>query len=677
MNNKLDINPVIYFTRSDRDRGTGVDPRYNDYNPFSLSAGSMPSSLFNLSDTKRAAILDTYNESLDKNTANVFNFNLNLGYTFNSHFKFNTLNSYQYTTSHRNFNRTNAMESSAGNYSYTYNDQNSQLLSSNYFSYSNDWNKHNLSAVVGQDVSFNVFESSSESGSQGLADNIQVNQGFTQKNITAYSDYQAYGLLSFYARLSYDFDGRYLLSLAGRNDGSSRFGGNNKWGFFPSASAAWIISEEKFFKNNSSISLLKLRSSIGTSGSLPPDNYLQYNLYNVNAGGFNTNPGASSYNGVTAVTPNFYDGAAQSGLSWEKSMQWNVGTDVEIKEGKYSASFDIYNKESSLQLFSVNLPVTTGYTLALTNAIGVRNAGVELTLAASPLPSSSAINWFTRLNISYNKNTIMNLPNGNRDLVLKGDRFDKSHILSVGSPINTFYLLQTKGVYSTIDDIPVNPYTGERFKNSNGTYQPGDFWFADLDGDNMIDIFNSGINPDKIPVGDPNPRITGGWTNNISYKNFRLGLFFNFVFKRDVLNLFLADQFSNSTDGDATSNFVQYSTPNLDKINMWRKPGDQAQYAKYDLGTYLYYYTSAQTFFLTPGDFIRLKSVDLTYTIPSRVTSKWKIDGLKAFIVLDNAFKWQKSKLLPDAEMVNSYGEYNGSGYPIPKKFTFGFQVQF
>lgn len=677
LKNKLEINPVIYFTRTDRDRGLGVDPRYQNYNPFSLNAGSMPSSLFNLSPEKKQGILDTYDQSLDKNMANVTNFNLNLGYNFNSHFKFNTLNSYQFTTSHRNFNRTNAMESNAGNYSYTYTDQNIQMLSSNYFSYNNSWNKHNFSGVVGSDVSFNTFENSSESGWQGVADNIQVVQGFTQKNISVYSDYQAYGLLSYYGRFSYDYDSRYLVSFAGRWDGSSRFGGNNKWGFFPSASVAWLISEEKFFDQKSKISLLKLRGSLGTSGSLPQDNYLQYNLYNVNAGGYNTNGSATSYNGVTAVTPNFYNGVAQTGLSWEKSMQWNVGADIEIEQGKYSASFDVYNKESSLQLFSVNLPLTTGYDLALTNSIGVRNAGVELTLAATPLPSSSPVKWFSRLNISFNKNQIMNLPNGNRDLVLGNDRFDKSHILSVGSPINAFYLYQTLGVFSTEADIPVNPLNGEKYHNSNGTYTAGDFYFKDLDGDNFIDVFNSGINPDKIPYGDPNPKITGGWTNDFSWKNFTLSLFFNFVFKRDVLNLYLADQFSNSTDGNATDNFVEYSTPNLDEINIWRKSGDQATYAKYDLGTYLYYYTSAQTFFLEKGDFVRLKSVSLKYNLPYKVTSKWKIDGLNAFVVLDNALKWQKSKLLPDAENVNSYGEYNGNSYPIPRKYTVGFQLQF
>ncbi|OJY95774.1 MAG: hypothetical protein BGP13_00285 [Sphingobacteriales bacterium 40-81] len=673
---KLEINPVMYFTRSERNRGMGVDPRYEDYNPFSLGAGNMPSSLFNLSEAKKEAILGNYDKSLDNNLSNVFNFNLNLGYNFSKSFKFNSLSTYQYTTSRRSFNRTNELENGLGNYSYSFVDNAAKMLTSNYLSYANGFGEHNISVIAGQDIQFDVYENTIASGYYGASDQIQTVNGFTQATIRASSDYQAHGLLSYYARLSYDFKSRYLFAFSGRYDGSSRFGADNKWGFFPSASVAWILSEEGFMKNNSLFSLLKLRASLGTSGSEPTTNYLQYNLYNVNAGGYNGNNNATSYNGVTAVTPNFYDGVAQKNLSWEKSTQWNIGADFEIQQGRYSAAIDVYNREGSLQLFSVRLPLTTGYDYAFTNSYGVRNAGVELTVAANPLSPSSPVKWFTRVNISYNKNTLMSLPNGGRDYAF-GNRFDQAHILSIGSPVNAFYLYQTLGVYATDDDVPINKYTGERFASANGAYTAGAFHLADLDGDYLIDIFNGGINPDKTPMGDPNPKITGGWTNNISWKNFSLGLFFSFTFKRDVLNFFKADQFSNSTDSDPYTKFVQYSTPNLDKINIWRQPGDQAEYAKYDLGTYLYYYTSAQTFFLTKGDYFRLKSLNLQYNLGAKTCQKMGIDGLKFFVIADNLLKWQASKDLPDAENVNSYGEYDGNGYPIPRKYTLGFQLQF
>jgi TonB-linked SusC/RagA family outer membrane protein len=679
----LDINPIIYYARTDRARGNGTDPRDpTNYNPFSLNAGSMPSSLFNLDPNKQDAILGNYKTSLDKNTGNTFNFNLNLGYTFNDHLKFNSLTGYIYNNSRRNFLRTNELENGQGNYSYTFSDNELNIQISNYLSYTNTFGKHNISFLVGQDVNYDQYENTTASGSNGVSDQIQVVSGFRQSTLTASSDYQAYGLLSYYARASYDFDSKYLLSFSARSDGSSRFGENSKWGFFPSASAGWLLSEEKFMKN-SYFSMLKIRGSLGTSGSLPDQNYLQYNLYKVNAGSFNgndinsTNNPATSYNSITAVTPNFHDGAAQKGLSWEKSMQWNVGVDMEILQGRFGAQVDLYNKESSLQLFQLHLPVTSGYDQALTNSNGIRNAGVELTIKANPLPSSSPVKWFSSFNISYNKNTVMSLPNGGRDLILDGDRFEKSHILSVGKPLNTFYLYKTLGVYSTDNDVPINPYTGERFHNGNGPYKGGDFHLADLDGDNFIDVFNSRINPDKMPIGDPNPKFTGGWTNNFTYKNITLGVFCSFTFKRDVLNLFKADQFSNSTNNGANAEFAQYSTPNLDKIDIWRKPGDKATYAKYDLGTFLYYYTSAQTFFLEKGDYVRLKSLSLTYQFGEKLLRKSGLGRVKVFAVADNLIKWQSSKDLPDAEAVNSYGEYNGAGYPIPKKITVGLEVQF
>ncbi len=670
---KLEINPIISYARTDKARGNG-----NGNSPISLGAGNMPSSLFNLDPNKKAFLLGQYEDNLDKNVANQLNFTLNLSYSIDKHLRLTSLTSYIYKNSRRDYTRTNELMNGNGNAASAFSDNGINVMSSNYLSYVNEFGKHNLSVIAGQEFTYDQYQRTVAAGYGGAADQIQVVQGFQQTKISAYSDYQAYGLLSYYARMAYDYDGKYLVSGSVRRDGSSRFGENNKWGFFPSASAAWILTEEPWMKRvANTFSMIKVRASLGTAGALPNDNYLQYNRYNVNAGAFNGNNSASSYNAITAITPNFYDGAAQKDLSWEKSKQWNIGADIEIMNGKYSASLDFYNKENTFGLYKLVLPVTSGYDSALTNATGVRNAGVELTLAANLLPSKSELKWFSRLNIAYNKNTIMNLPNGGRDLVMQGDRFDKSHILSVGSPINAFYLYKTLGVYATDKDVPINPYTGTPFRNPNGEYRAGDFQFADLDGDYLIDIFNDGINPDKTPSGDPNPKITGGFTNNFSWKNFSLGIFCTFTFDRDVLNLFKSDRFANSQDGDPYYNFVRYSTPDLNKINIWREPGDQAEYAKYDLGTYRYYYTSAQTFFLEKGDYFRIKSIILGYELPRTILNKLKIDRFKVFGTIDNVAMFQRSKDLPDAEQVTPYGSYGGNGYPIPKKFTIGLEVQF
>lgn len=665
---KLTINPIISYSRSQRARGAG--------NTVGLNATNMPSSLYHLSDARKDYLLGAYDKNLDENVGSQFSVNLNLGYEFTKHLNLTSQSSYMQNMTRRDFNRTNELNGNAGNSSSSFNDQSISLRTSNYFSYNNSFGKHNLALMAGMDVEYNQYKSLYAMGTNGVSDQIQVISGFQQRHLTASSDYQANGLVAFYGRLVYDYDSRYLLSAVLRRDGSSRFGKNNKWGTFPSASAAWLISEEDFMKNSkSNISMLKLRGSVGTPGKAPGLNYLSYNLYRVNAGGY-YGSNATSYNGVSAITPDFTNGVAQPGISWEKSFEWNVGAELEMWNGKFQVMADLYNREGSNILMDVLLPLTTGYDLAKTNSIGVRNAGVEVVLAGSPLKRGSAVNWFSRLNVSYNKNTIMSLPNSGRDLIQSNGSFDKTHILSVGRPINTFYMYKTNGIFSTDADIPINPLTGTKL-GVPGAYKAGDMWFVDIDGDYLINPFETDMNPDKVPYGDPNPKFTGGWTNNFSYKNFTLGVFFSFVFNRDVINTFDADVFENVSGTGDLGYFASLSTPDFSKMNIWRKPGDKADYPAYPMSTYRYYYVRGQTFWLEKGDYVRLKSLTLGYDLPSQVIKRWKLGQFKIYGVMDNVLMIQRSKRLPDAEAVDYYGQYSGGGYPIPKKYTIGVQLQF
>lgn len=676
LNKKLLINPQFYYSRADRARGN-EDPN-DPSKPTKIGSGNLPSSLLNLSPEKLDFFVNPNSENLDKNISNQFGINLNLSYEFNKNFTLNSQSSYTSDNARRDASVSSLLNNGLGNSASSFSSSGMGLRTSNYLNYTGKIGQHSFNAVIGQDIEYNLYQNTQASGFGGASDNIEVVTGFQQANIFGYSEYRAHGLVAYYGRFNYDYADKYLLSGTIRTDGSSGFGENNKYGVFPSVSVGWILSEENFIKNitNNPFSLIKVRGSWGATGNEDLRNaYVQYNNYLVNNGSFSGNGGSTSYNGVTVITPNYRNGVAQKDLSWEKSTQWNIGTDIEIKGGKYAFTFDVYNKEVKDKLFNVDLPVTSGYDVAFTNAFSVRNSGLEFTFNGNMI--SKPFRWNTSFNISYNKNQVMSLPNGGRDIILSGDRFDKTHILSVGSPLNAFYLYRTKGVFSRTGDIPQNPFTGERYRNSNGTFNEGDFYLADLDGDYFVDIFNDGINPDKQPIGDPNPRFTGGWTNNFSYKNFSLSVFATFTFKRDVLNLFDSDRFANSQDGNAIYQFASFSTPDLDRLNIWRNPGDNAEYAKYDLGTYRYYYTGAQTFFLEKGGYLRIKNITLGYDLGAKTLSKWGLSQFKVFAMMDNVHMFQQSKKLPDAEAVNGYGEYSGNGYPIPKKYTLGLQVQF
>ncbi len=667
---KLTINPIIAYTYMDRARGN-VDQ--NDVSPFPLSAGNMPSSLYNPSEDYISFLTDGFDDDLDNNITNQLSLNFNVNAQLLPELQFVSQTSFNYNTGKRNYNIPSRLNANLGNFVYAWSSAQENYLLSNYLTYNDTYGKHTLSVLAGQDIQHDKYEQMESSGNYGQSDQIQVVQGFLQDNIGTFSDYQAWGLVSYYSRLSYDFDSRYIFSGSIRADGSSRFGKNNQWGWFPAASAAWLLSEESFLENHPSISMLKIRGSYGATGNLPRENYLAFNLYSVNNGGY-AGANAGSYNGVSAITPNFTSGVAQDDLTWEKGESWNIGADLDLYNGKWSLSADVYNKETSNQLFAVQLPTNTGYDYAQTNSVGVRNSGVEFILSASPLPRSSKVNWRTNFNISYNKNAIMSLPNGGRDLIMSGDRFDKSHILSIGSPINAFYLYETLGVYANMNDVPINPYTGELFSNSNGTYGEGMFQFRDVDGDFFTDVFNSGINPDKIPMGDPNPKWYGGWTNSFSYKNFDFSFFINFTLDRDVLNLYESDAFGANSSGNV-GGMAGRALPDLSKYDIWMQSDDQAKYAKIDIGTYRYYYTSAQSFFLEDGSYVRLKNVILSYRLGQQFLDRLGIGQFRVYGILDNALTWKASKQLPDAEAVNQYGEYNGNGFPIPRKFTIGVEI--
>ncbi len=668
LNDKLTINPIIMYSRTDRSRGNGGS--------VGLNATNMPSSLFSLDADRKAFMLGAYDENLDQNQNGRLNVNINLSYDFTKHLSLISQSSYMSSNSRRDQSRTSSLNGGTGNSASTFSDISMKLRTSNYFNYSNKFGKHSVLGMVGMDVEYDQYKSASVSGYGGVSDQIQVVGGFIKQNMSGYSDYQANAMTAYYGRLIYDYDSRYLLSAIVRRDGSSRFGKNNKWGNFPSVSAGWLISEEAFMKDKfSALTLLKLRGSYGTAGKNATDNYLAYNLYYVNAGGY-LGSDAASYNGVPAIMPNFNNGVAQPNISWEKSKEWNVGLETEFLNGKFQFMFDIYNKEGSNIFMDVLLPLTTGYSVAKTNSIGMRNYGAELVLAASPLKRDGPINWFTRLNVSLNKNKITALPNDGRDIIFSNGSFDKTHMLTVGRPVNTYYMYQTNGVFATTSDIPVNPLTGERL-GVPGEYKAGDMWFRDLDGDYLINPFETDVNPDKLPYGDPNPKFTGGWTNNFTYKNFNLGIFTTFLFGRDVLNTFDADVFDRASGSGNLYDFAYYSTPDFSKMSMWRKDGDRAHFPAYPMSTYRYYYVRGQTFWLESGSYIRIKSINFSYDLPGRIINKWKLGQARFYGVLDNVMMFQKSKRLPDAEAVDYYGQYSGAGYPIPKKFTIGVQLQF
>jgi TonB-linked SusC/RagA family outer membrane protein len=681
-NGFLTIIPNIRLARVERQRGTG------DANPTVIVGADMPTSLIKADDAIMKQLLGNYDKVIDVNLTNQINADITVQLKLSKNILFNSTNAAQYAMERRDWARPSELNGNNGNSSYSYATLQQNYTSSNYLTWNPKvGNHHTFSNILGSEMVYSQFQSTTAMGERGSNDQIQTVGGFANgPYLYGGSDYIGTGLLSLYGRTTYEYKDRYIFSVLYRGDAASRFGKNNKWGYFPSASLAWIASDEKFMEKYSSwLSFLKFRASYGTVGNLPGNAYLQYSLYSTGAANY-TGAGLQpkGYDGVVSVTPQFNAGGiSQDNLTWEKTHSWNLGTDIGLFKDKVYLQIDGYSKESQAILSNVALQSTTGVSSAQVNALGVRNTGVEVNLRlGNILKSSSPIKWEIMANASYNQNMIVSMQNDGRDLVF-GNRFNASHILTRGMPINTFYLLTSTGPYSTDNNVPTDRYTGNVLSaqgaydayNAGAMFRAGEMGFRDVDGDGRINPFNGGIDPDKLPIGNPNPKVTGGITQNFYWKNFVFSVFGTFTLGRDVLNLYEADLYSRyGSDGQA---MARYAMSDLSGVNMWRKPGDVAVYPKLDLGTYRYYNREDQTFYMVKGDYFKVKNISLRYNAGSRLLQKLKVRRAGVYVVADNLFRFQASDKLPDAENVNAYGEYSGGLYPIPTRFTIGFDLGF
>lgn len=552
---------------------------------------------------------------------------------------------------------------------------------SNNIQFSTTLNKiHHINVLLGQNTEYHNYRATDAEADGIPNDQISIVKVLNKNNSTAYSDLIQSGIQTGFLRLNYDFKGRYLISGVFNADASSKFGAGQRVGYFPSVSAGWIISDEPFMKSTKNwLTLFKLRASYGITGRQPDsgDNYLSFNTYNIGAGGFTGSSSpqtgqnlSNTYNGIAAISPNFNGGLSNKNLTWEHSKQANLGVDLTFLDGRFNFVADAYVKNTSKGIFSLSLPVTTGYTTIVTNSIGTQNRGLEASFIAHYFNPKSAFQWETDFNIAYNQNEITSLPNGGRDIYI--DKF----VLRQGQPINEFNLFQQTGVYKTDKDVPINPVTGQPLSFYGYPFKGGDPIWKDSNGDGVLD------QTDYVPAGNPNPKFTGGFNNIFSYKNWSLSVFCTFTLGRDIYNDYLVGKLSHlvpTDDGnsDPYHDLTNSAFPDLSGINYWQNPGDNAKYPSLSSvsGT-RYKYAAVSSAWIENGSYLRVKTVSLSYTFNPIVLKNLHLSRLRVYGMVDNLHIFQKSNV-PDAEEVDAFGIYNGSGYPIPKKYTLGVDVSF
>ena len=391
-----------------------------------------------------------------------------------------------------------------------------------------------------------------------------------------------FSFLSYFARVNYAFQDRYLLTLSGRVDGSSRFGVNNRYGFFPAAAVGWILSDEEFLVENNVLSFLKLRASYGITGNAEIGNFDALGLFT----------GEGGYAGVPGQRPSRI---ANPDLRWEQTAQFDIGFDYGLINDRLSGEVDFYVKDTRDLLLNVNVPTTTGFLTQLRNVGRLQNQGFEFVLNSSNLVGE--FQWSTSLNYARNVNEITDL----QGQVIEGGFLNRA---VEGQPIGVFFGPEYAGV---------DPANGDALYYVNAT---------DADG-NIVDrsTTNNYNEANRVVIGDPNPDYTAGVTNNFSYKGIELNVFFQGVFGNQVYN---GGGKFQSANGDF------YDNQTRDQLARWQNPGDITTVPQARL--FGANGTGESSRYLSDGSYVRLKTVTLGYSLPVALIERANLSRLRVYV---------------------------------------------
>jgi TonB-linked SusC/RagA family outer membrane protein len=506
---------------------------------------------------------------------------------------------------------------------------------------------HFLTLMLGQSMELN----------EGLDITVTGNkrQSFSQtvswpRSIsTGYSDYGAYGMLSYYSRLTYKFTEKYVFNGTIRTDGSSKFGDDNKWGVFPSVGLGYVLTEEQFLKDNPTFNFVKVRGSYGVVGGQFSQNYLAQGIMES----------SSNYIGGVGFTPKWNDGFRNIDLTWEQSKTWNFGMDLTLLNEKVDVTLDIYDRTVEGNLMDINLPNTSGYVVVYRNAADIVNKGYEVTIESVNFETDN-FRWETNFNFAHNKNYVKTIYGGDEDIIR-----DLSSIIRVGKPANGMFFYEGLGIIQGYDEIPINPENGSPMTGINGErLQPGDKLYRDVNNDYKIDY------QDRLYAGNPNPDIVGGFNNQFYYKNFYTYINTAFVLGRDVVNSARIDrmQFGKAFAG---GNF-----PNLDDYSIWEKPNDSAQFPSINPWNDRPQAYVDDSDYIEDGSYFKISSITFGYNFGGANLKKIGMRNLRVYTTLSNLYTFQNYSG-PDAEMVSSSGYDTSSGYPAPFTIIGGLTIGF
>ena len=534
----------------------------------------------------------TYNTLVYRTLGNVYGeAKIARGLSFRSEFGIDQLNQ----TEEAYYGPITVRNTSAPKGSGFYNaDAVQNYTTNNFFKYNTTFGEdHDFDAVAGMSFQEQKTMNSFAEAEQFPSEAYKKLSAASSKTDASTSESQ-FSFLSYFARANYKFKDRYLLALSGRYDGSSRFGKNSRWGFFPAASAGWIVSEEKFFENVKPVSFLKLKASYGLTGNAEIGNFPSRGLWS----------GTAAYGGVPGQVPSQL---ANPDLKWETSTGFDAGFEIGVLNNRVSLEFDYYIRKTKDLLLTVNVPGTSGFRTQFRNVGNLENKGFEIALNTENIVSKN-FRWSTNFNFSVNRNKITNL---------------QGQVL--GSDYNRAMEGEALGVFVSREFAGADPANGDALYIKNTKKS---------DGTRDRSTTNDYNEAEEVVIGNPNPDFIFGFRNLVTYKGLELDLLLQGVQGNDIYDG--GGQYYSASGSNG------YDNQTLDQLNAWKNPGDVTMVPEARRG--MANGTDPSSRYLLDGSYVRVKTLSLAYTIPSRITTRWNIDRLRVYVRGQNIFTFTNYK---------------------------------
>ena len=509
---------------------------------------------------------------------------------------------------------------------YTYGIEEIRYTTSNTITYSDKFADHSVRLLAGQEAMINTYHYVGVSSPDVDPAIPYITTSPADKDQGLFN-YTQYSLLSFFGVGDYNYANKYFLSASVRADGSSLFGSANRWGIFWSVSGSWNIDKENFMAGTRDwLSQLKIRASYGVNGNNNISAYRAYGVY-----------GTTQYNGVTGMTPSRPD---NPNLSWEKNKTWNVGLDFGFLDDRLTGSVDVYNRLTTDMLLSKSVPYTTGFGSNFMNTGSMQNKGLEIMVDGTIIRNND---WFWSVggNIAFNRTKVLDLAGSGFLEVTDARQGQDTPVRIVeGMSLYNFYIRDYAGV---------NPSNGQ-----------GLFWTED-----------GTLTPDRAKgryyyAGSPEPKFTGGFNTNLSWRGLSLSAYFDFVYGNKVMtgNWYI-------TDGED----VLAQNSQSSALNYWKKPGDTGVTPIPIAGGSNVWYAGYSTRFMEDGSYLRIKDVTLSYNLPSNIVRAVKMSGVKFYVSALNLYTFHHVNAF-DPEM-GPIGYAYGGNHTMVKSFVGGIEVSF